>query len=131
MGSTTLETPCREWQGGRNAHGYGMRQRKTAERFGTKYVHRQVWIMVNGPIPAGMVVRHRCDNPACFRYDHLELGTQADNIADAVARGRNSGPPSKTHCKNGHAFDVANTYVYAGSQYCRACRREHSRKARR
>jgi hypothetical protein len=33
-------------------------------------------------------VRHKCDNRACLRIDHLEIGTQADNIADMDNRGR-------------------------------------------
>lgn len=41
-----------------------------------------------GPIPEGMVVRHRCDNPRCINPDHLEIGTQADNMADKIERGR-------------------------------------------
>jgi hypothetical protein len=48
---------------------------------------RWVWLMANGPIPDGMVVRHKCDNPPCFRLSHLELGTVADNNRDAQARG--------------------------------------------
>jgi Spy/CpxP family protein refolding chaperone len=35
-----------------------------------------------------MVVMHVCDTPACYRYDHLRLGTQLDNIADMTAKGR-------------------------------------------
>lgn len=36
------------------------------------------------------MVLHRCDNPPCIRPEHLFLGTQADNIEDAVAKGRHS-----------------------------------------
>lgn len=50
--------------------------------------HRVAWQLVNGPIPDGMLVCHRCDNPPCVRADHLFLGTQSDNIADMWAKGR-------------------------------------------
>lgn len=50
--------------------------------------HRLAWRLANGPIPAGRVVRHRCDNPRCVEPDHLLLGTQADNMQDMVSRRR-------------------------------------------
>lgn len=52
------------------------------------YAHRKSWELAFGPIPDGMVVRHRCDNPPCVNPAHLEVGTQADNVADMIARGR-------------------------------------------
>jgi hypothetical protein len=41
-----------------------------------------------GPIPEGMVIRHKCDNTMCINPDHLEIGTQKDNMNDMVIRGR-------------------------------------------
>jgi len=51
--------------------------------------HRLAWTLANGPIPPGLKVLHRCDNPPCCNPDHLFLGTQADNVADMVAKNRN------------------------------------------
>ena len=50
--------------------------------------HRVAWALSHGPIPAGQVVRHKCDNSICCNPNHLELGTQADNIRDREERGR-------------------------------------------
>ena len=50
--------------------------------------HRAMWVEHHGEIAPGMVVRHKCDNPPCFRIDHLELGTRSDNMRDWVERGR-------------------------------------------
>ena len=52
--------------------------------------HRASWVLHYGPIPAGVLVLHKCDNPLCVRPDHLELGTQHKNISDAVKRKRHS-----------------------------------------
>lgn len=58
--------------------------------FGKRYrhAHRVVWELLKGPIPEGMCVLHRCDNPPCCNPDHLFLGTLADNAADRDAKGR-------------------------------------------
>lgn len=51
---------------------------------------RYVWESIHGPIPAGMIIRHKCDNGKvpvqCVNPDHLELGTQADNCGDMRRR---------------------------------------------
>lgn len=54
----------------------------------TVYAHRAMWELVNGPIPVGQVVRHKCDNRGCVRLSHLELGTYQDNSDDCTSRGR-------------------------------------------
>lgn len=50
--------------------------------------HRQVYKEHYGEIPKGLIVRHKCDNPGCINIEHLELGTQADNMQDKMQRGR-------------------------------------------
>lgn len=88
---TPQPTPCRLAQSSLGGGGYGRHWDGTR----MLKLHRWVWEQVHGPIPSGMVVMHRCDNPPCFRYDHLFLGTMSDNMADKVAKGRARGRYSK------------------------------------
>lgn len=50
--------------------------------------HRVSWELHNGPIPDGMYVLHTCDVRPCVNPDHLFIGTQKDNIHDAIKKGR-------------------------------------------
>jgi len=51
-------------------------------------VHRAMWEHHNGPIPPGINVLHKCDNPPCCEVAHLFLGTCQDNSDDQYAKGR-------------------------------------------
>jgi hypothetical protein len=99
----TIVTPvlghCWEWIGLRK-EGYGIYNRKT--------VHRLAYELLHGPIPVGMIVRHKCDTRNCWNPDHLELGTTQDNIQDKVLRGRAIGGPGKRGENCIHAKLTAN-----------------------
>ena len=56
--------------------------------------HRLSYEHYKGKIPDGLVVRHKCDNPACVNPEHLEVGTQKDNVQDCITRGRKSEMPT-------------------------------------
>jgi hypothetical protein len=88
-------SPCQIWQRCCSDGGYGW------VRYGdfNYLAHRLMWVDANGPIPDGLQVRHRCDRPACISLDHLELGTQQDNMNDMKERGR---APSHVGSQNGH-----------------------------
>lgn len=76
---------CWEWDAHRNNRGYG----QFTVRKGVFYTaHVVSYALTHGPIPAGMSICHRCDNPPCVRPDHLFIGTQSDNMLDMFAKGR-------------------------------------------
>jgi len=81
---------CWLWVGSCNERGYGLisvvdpiRQRGI-----TRKAHRVAWELCRGSIPPGLHVLHRCDVRQCVCPGHLFLGTHADNMRDALLKGR-------------------------------------------
>src|SRR5262245_26640118 len=76
---------CWLWTGAVKGNGYG-----SAHWQGVKdlAVNRLVWRLFNGEIPADKIVMHKCDVRLCVRPDHLQLGTQHENMVDKVRKGR-------------------------------------------
>lgn len=75
---------CWLWNGFRNRLGYG----RAWWRGKLWLAHRLAWLNAFGNIPAGKIICHACDNPACCNPKHLYAGTDQTNTNDKMARGR-------------------------------------------
>lgn len=82
--TTRAASGCLLWIGSKNRAGYGWIgiNRKC------RYTHRVAYALVNGGIPPGLLVLHKCDVPACVEPSHLFTGTARDNAMDAAKKGR-------------------------------------------
>lgn len=108
---------CWEWVGAINSGGYG--HMRVAGK--TPKAHRISYELHRGPVPAGLVVDHKCGNRACVRPEHLEAVTQRVNVlrgdSEMARRSR------QTHCLRGHEYTQENTYRDSWGRHCVTCRR--------
>ena len=82
---------CWDWDGAHFSSGYpGFWLDNTQKR-----AHRVMWTFVNGDIPNGICVLHKCDNRGCVNPSHLFLGTHSDNMKDMVSKKRKRGGPRR------------------------------------
>tara|TARA_Y100000310_G_scaffold14352_1_gene14541 strand:- start:175 stop:714 length:540 start_codon:yes stop_codon:yes gene_type:complete len=81
---------CWLWTGATRPGGYGnlFTFRDKGRRNHFTSAHRASWEIHYGPIPDGLLVCHRCDNPPCVKPEHLFLGTNKDNQRDRRQKGR-------------------------------------------
>ena len=70
---------CKEWKGSFWNHGYGYIYWNGKDDLAHRVIHE----IVNGPIPTGLQVLHRCVNP-----EHLYLGNAVNNVQDREDRKR-------------------------------------------
>lgn len=114
---------CWEWLGSTARKGYGQFYFQGK----TKPSHRWSYEYFIGPL-GDLLCCHHCDNPPCVNPFHLFAGTAKDNAQDMVKKGR--APRQKfSHCVNGHAYTVENTYVRLGNNYCRPCQKEYKKNS--
>lgn len=118
------ESGCWIWTANSDKDGYGQ------FRIGKKMMrpHRFSYEHFVGEIPNGMYVLHKCDIPSCVRPEHLFVGTQKDNVADMIKKGRDWNMQLErgaSHCKRGHEFNEENTRWSKNKpkRHCRACDR--------
>jgi hypothetical protein len=112
------ENGCWPWLGARLPRGYG----QFFDGRSVVRAHRWSYEHFRGPIPAGLVLDHRCRNTACVNPYHVEPVTQREN----VLRGRAPAAlqAQRTHCIHGHALEGEALYVKPnGARQCRICRR--------
>ena len=101
---TPQPTPCRLWQGYSDKEGYGRKKIKLENgKWRTIGVHR--WVMeqlLGRRLHPKEVILHACDNPPCYRIDHLSVGTLASNNADMIRKKRNKKPPQNVFRGEAH-----------------------------
>lgn len=121
---------CWDWTGNCDRDGYGI---KTVN--GRQWrVNRLSYELATGKELGALHARHTCDRPVCFRPSHLIPGTNLDNVADKVERGRARNQYTDAdRCIYGHPFTENNVYVNptSGARQCRTCRRELNRLEKR
>jgi hypothetical protein len=85
--------------------GYGAFKIKSSDlKWKTAKAHRVSYAFYFGN-PGDLFVMHRCDNPGCVNPDHLELGTNADNMRDMAEKGRST-KGSRQHKAKLHEQDI-------------------------
>lgn len=111
-----LSGECHSWNGYHNPNGYAM---KNAVSDGEGSVLRWLWVLRNGSIPGGKIVRSSCGNKGCVNVDH------------AVCENNGERNLSKEQCPAGHAYEGENLIIeVTGSRGCRECRNTHRRERR-
>jgi hypothetical protein len=81
---------CWNWIGGLDKRGYGQFHIGGVKNRKNLKAHRASYEIYVGPLSRESFILHRCDNPRCVRPDHLQPGTNQENIRDMVRKGRSA-----------------------------------------
>lgn len=86
----TENDDCWIWQRARVKKNYGGYSIHRAGKIIVFITSRIAYALHYGSDPGEMDVLHKCDTPLCCNPRHLFLGTNQDNIADRVQKGRSA-----------------------------------------
>lgn len=85
-----------------------------------QYKARRIWIKAFGPVPAGLIVCHSCDNPKCVNLEHLFLGTPKDNTQDMLRKKRHWVRKGSEHYRakltDSQIAEIKQTYQFRGKK---------------
>ena len=132
-----LAESCWIWTRGRFSNGYGQAWKhasrsKANGRYGRPIqAHRLVYELFCGPIPKSMQLDHVCRQRGCVNPSHLRVVTGRENILASGSKCLAAMNAVKTLCSRGHALAGGNLYVSRSRRYCRTCKRDQKRSARR
>ena len=87
---------CWNWTASKTKDGYG----NIGANGKVVRAHRLCYEMEKGPIPEGLHVLHKCDNPSCVNPAHLWIGINYDNVKDRDKKGRQVTPLGQYHGKS-------------------------------
>lgn len=79
---------CWLFEGARDQNGHGNVRFKRNDKWTCDKAHRISYREHKGEPPKGLVLRHTCDVANCVNPNHLEPGTQRQNVLDMLYRGR-------------------------------------------
>lgn len=116
------DTGCLEWKGAKNENGYG--RLWNGQRL--VYAHRAMWECESGPIPPGMSICHKCDNPRCIEPDHLFCATHAENMRDSVVKQRRRNGAEKRRGKPSATRGAKHELAKIGENEVRAILKDHA-----
>ena len=115
---------CIVFTGHLNNSGYGMVSVRNGTRKGQMMLaHREVYMEVVGPIPAGMVLDHLCGTRACVNHLHLQPVTQLENVSRGEA-----GRKDPTLCRAGLHRWTGYQYQSGGCPECKVTAERERRK---
>ena len=119
-------TPCWDWTACKDKDGYG----SFSVNGKSIRSHKFSYELYNGEIPKGLQLDHLCRNRDCINPIHLEPVTAQENIKRGLSGKINNYNKQKTHCPQGHKYNIQNTYrdLSRNNRHCIICTKTKQKK---